>query len=174
VSERAGHLLVRDLGRAIDPRAADRMVLVVGEADRVAVDDGGRGEHEAADLRRDRGFEDVEGAVHHHFLAIARSFLAQRPAQSGLVKNHVRPVDVRPHRLAIPDVDLDEPRSARRDGPGDVPAVAPQEQIDRNDFLRPRRERGVDDVGPDRSSATGNDDASAGNAGHARCSGSFR
>jgi hypothetical protein len=45
------------------------------------------------------------------------------------MEDDIGPIDVRANRLAVPDVYLDEPRAAAREGPGDVRRVAAQQPV---------------------------------------------
>src|SRR4029078_12864718 len=116
----------------------------------------------------------VERAVDHDLLALARVFLTPRPANRGLMEYELGAFDVGADRVALSDIDFHEPGSAGRESGRDVAAVAAQEQVHRDDFLCAAREGRVDEVRPDGSRATGDDDASTRDAAHEVCAGSLR
>src|SRR5437763_1700031 len=143
VSERPCELLVRDLHRAVERGAVQWLVLVDRQRLRLAVHDGARREDDVPGLRRDRGGQDVERAVHHDLVAFARGLLAPRPAKRRLVEHEVRAVDGGRDGLAVPDVDLAQARLARPESGGKVVGDATHERVERDDLARP----GVDGRG---------------------------
>src|SRR5207302_1584727 len=78
-----------------------------------------------------------------------------------LVEDEVRARDVRPHGLAVADVELDEPRAPGRERAGEVLGNAAHERIERDDFFGAGRDRPVDDARSHRARAAGHDNARA-------------
>src|SRR5206468_964408 len=164
--ERAPHLFVRDLRGAVYRRRIRGLVLVYRQSPRLPVHDGARGQDDALHLRVGRGLEHVERAVDHDLLAFARVLLAAGPPQRGLMEHDVGAVDVRAHRFAVADVDLDEARLPRADRVLEVLRDAAHEGVERDGLARALADDRIDDLRADVTGAAGHDDPRAAEAAH--------
>ena len=84
------------------------------------------------------------------------------------MEDDVDALEVRAHRLAVANIELDEPCLAGRDRRREIFRNAADERIKRDDLARAGRDRGIDDVRADVACAASHGDASAHKDAHPR------
>ena len=135
---------------------------MVGKLVRHAIDRGGGGRDQLADVRGEAQFHQLVGRRDHHLEGGAWFLGALRDAQRGLVKDRVAAGDERLHRRRVPDVALDQAHAVAGERAGEVVAPPAHHVVDDAHFRRTGIQQQLDDMRADEAGAAGDEAGRAG------------